>query len=75
MVLVSLTATRDPAVLTKLKATALDALIEMTLWRAPSHAHSARMLLGRVAGIPEKQLEELAWKGPSQAIIDALAGR
>jgi len=75
MVLVSLTATRDPAVLTKLKATALDALIEMTSWRAVSHAYHARMLLGRVAGIPEKQLEELAWKGPSQAIIDALAGK
>jgi hypothetical protein len=75
MVLVSLTAKRDPAVLTKLKATALDALIEMALWRAASHAYFARVLLGRVAGIAEKQLEELAWKGSPQAIIDALAGK
>jgi len=75
MVLMSLTAKRDPAVLTKLKATALDALIEMTLWRAASHAYAARMLLGRVAGIPEKRLQELAGNGPPEAIVAALTGK
>ncbi len=75
MVLERLTASRNPVVLGQLRSTALDALIEMTLWRAASHAYFARMLLGRVAGVPEKQLEELAWKGPPQAIIDALAGK
>jgi hypothetical protein len=75
MVLMSLTAKRDPAVLTKLKATALDALIEMASWRAVSHAYFARIVLGRVAGIPEKQLEELAQKGPPETIVEALAGK
>lgn len=75
MVLASLTAKRDPAVLTNLKATALDALIEMTLWRAASHAYFARMLLGRVAGIPEQRLEELAANGPPEDIVAALEGK
>ena len=75
MVLESLTANRDPAVLTKLRASALDALIEMTLWRAASHAYFARMLLGRVAGIPEKRLAELASKGPPEAIVAAITGK
>jgi hypothetical protein len=33
------------------------------------------MVLGRVAGIPEKQLEELAQKGPPETIVEALAGK
>ena len=75
MVLERLTASRNPLLLAQLRSMALDSLIEMALWRAASHAYFARMLLGRVAGVPEKRLEELAWKGPPQAIIDALAGK
>jgi hypothetical protein len=75
LVLERLTAKRDPAVLAKLKTMALDSLIEMTLWREANHAYAARMLLGRVAGIPEKELEELAWKGPPGAIVEALEGK
>jgi hypothetical protein len=33
------------------------------------------MVLGRVAGIPEKRLEELARKGPPEAIVEALKGK
>lgn len=72
LVLDRLTAKRDPAVLAKLRTVALDSLIEMTLWREANHAYAARMLLGRVAGIPEKELEELAWKGPPESIVEAL---
>ena len=75
MVLLRLTAKRSPAVLAKLKSRALDSLIEMTLWREFGHAYFARMLLGRVAGIPEKRLEELASKGPPEAIVAALTGK
>ena len=75
MVLERLTTKRNPAVLAKLRTIALDSLIEMTLWREATHAGVARMLLGRVAGIPEKQLEELARKGPPQTIVEALTGK
>jgi hypothetical protein len=75
MVLERLTAKRNPVVLAKLRTMALDSLIEMTLWRPASHAGFARMLLGRVAGIPEKQLEELADKGPPERIVEALRGK
>jgi hypothetical protein len=72
MVLEQLTTNRNPAVLAKLRTVALDSLIEMTMWREASHAYSARMLLGRVAGIAEKKLEALAAKGPPEAIVEAL---
>jgi len=75
LVLERLTVKRDAAVLAKLKTVALDSLIEMTQWREANHAYAARMLLGRVAGIPEPRLEELAWKGPPETIVEALAGK
>ena len=50
---------------------ALDSLIEMASWRRPNHALFARMVLGRVAGIPEDRLKDLAWNGPVDAIIKA----
>jgi hypothetical protein len=75
MVLEALTAKRTAAILDKLRAAALDSLIEMALWREASHAGFARILLGRVAGIPEKQLQELARNGPPEAIVAALSGK
>jgi len=75
MALKALTAKRPVAALDKLKAAALDSLIEMALWREASHAFFARMVLGRVAGIPEKRLQELASKGPPEAIVEALKGK
>jgi hypothetical protein len=69
--LVGLTAGRDPVLLARIRAAGLDALIEMAQWRRPSHAFFARKVLGRVAGLPEKRLNELAWKGPVDAIVEA----
>jgi len=74
-VLEALTAKRTATVLAKLRANALDSLIEMAMWHEASHAYFARMVLGRVAGIPEKRLQELAGNGPPEAIVAALSGK
>jgi hypothetical protein len=71
--LASLTARRDPELLAKLRLNALDALIEMSLWRRPGHAYSARMILGRIAGLPEKRLQEIAWNGSAEDIVGAVS--
>lgn len=73
--LMELTAGRDSDLLVKVRSMALDSLIEMASWRGPSHAFFARMVLGRVAGIPEDRLKELAWNGPVDAIIEAAGKR
>jgi len=73
--LVELTATRNPELLAKIRARALDSLVEMASWKRPSHAYFARMILGRVAGVPEDKLAKLAWDGPSNAIPDAVRER
>ena len=69
-----LTATRNADLLVKIRSVALDSLIEMASWRRPSHAYFARMVLGRVAGLPEDHLKRLAWNGPVEAIIQAASG-
>jgi hypothetical protein len=73
LVLEPLTASRNAAVLERLRTVALDSLIEMALWRDASHAYPARMLLGRVAGVPEDRLKQLAWNGPPETIVQALS--
>ena len=62
----ALTSTRDPKLLAQIRAGALESLIEMASWRRPGHAYAARMVLGRIRGMPEDRLGELAWKGPVQ---------
>lgn len=70
--LVALTTSRNPSLLASIHSVALDPLIEMARWRRPSHAFFARMILGRVAGLPERQLKDLAWNGPVDAILSAV---
>ncbi|HKW98685.1 MAG TPA: hypothetical protein VJN43_13190 [Bryobacteraceae bacterium] len=66
-----LTRAGDPRLLEALRATALDSLIEMARWRSTGHAIPARVVLGRIAGIPEDRLLELA-SGPPERILEAL---
>jgi len=52
-VLWPLTQSRDAQLLERLKAEAGEALLEMARWRAEGWASMARVVLGRIAGIPE----------------------
>ncbi|HYX53249.1 MAG TPA: hypothetical protein VE783_07340 [Candidatus Limnocylindrales bacterium] len=58
-VLMELTASRNPKLLAELRARALSALIEMARWDT-GHAMWSRYMLGRIAAIPEDQLNNLA---------------
>jgi hypothetical protein len=66
-----LTRNRRPELLQQIRSAAVDSLIEMALWRDASHAYFSRIILGRIAGIPDDRLGELAWKGPVNSIVDA----
>jgi hypothetical protein len=73
--LLQLTESRDPNLLVKIRSAALDSLVEMASWRYTGHALGARMVLGRVAGIPEERLIDLAQDGSVTAIIEAVTRR
>jgi hypothetical protein len=74
-VLEQLSRKRDPKLLGQLRAQALDALLEMARWRGARHSETARILLGRVAGIEEGRLQQLITAGQVDEIIGAVNGR
>jgi hypothetical protein len=69
LVLVALTTTREPQVLSRLRADALDPLLEMGRWRYVGHAEAALTVLGRMAGIDESTLENLISAGETATIL------
>ncbi len=67
----TLTDNRDPLVLDQLRTRALDALVEMAKWKTLSHALPAFILLGRVAGMPEPDIQSAWTRGDRDAVIAA----
>lgn len=63
---------RDPRLLRVLRSQALESLVEMARWRNPGHAWDARVILGRIAGIEEERLQQLAASGKVEEIINAV---
>ena len=49
----AMTAGRDPALLAKVRAGALDSLREMAAWRNAGHAYAAQQILARIEDKPE----------------------
>jgi hypothetical protein len=71
-VLSSLSKGRDPKVLARLRSESLVSLLEMARWRNAGHAHNARLLLARIAGIEEKRAMQLANAEDADEIINSL---
>jgi hypothetical protein len=74
LLLGALTVRRDRKVLALIRARASDSLLEMARWREYGHAHYSRVLLGRIAGIEEKQLQKMAHDDVN-AIIAAFSSK
>jgi hypothetical protein len=72
MLLTSLTRSRDPQVLAAIRARALPALIEMAQWQFAGHAAGPIRLLGRIAGMDESELNNLADLGDAGPVIAAV---
>jgi hypothetical protein len=69
LVLVALTNSRDPGLLSLLHADALDSLLEMARWRSLGHAEAALTILGRMAGFSEDSLNKLIEAGQADTIV------
>jgi hypothetical protein len=74
-VLSALTERRNPGLLARLKAKALDPLLEMARWHSLAHAYTPRLLVGRLAGIDEQVLIGMIGRGDVEPIIAALSAR
>jgi hypothetical protein len=69
--LIALIKNRDPALLEKLRERDLPALIEMARWKTPGHANTFCVILGRIAGLSEKEIEDDLQHGEKEKIIAA----
>jgi hypothetical protein len=69
--LVNLTETRDPKLLDHVRERALRGLTEMARWKHLPHALPSCILLGRVAGWPEEQIQAAWSRGDRDAIVAA----
>lgn len=72
--LMSLTASRNPELLARLRAESLTSLIEMARWTSPGHAYFAFTILGRITGYSDEAAGAL-WNGGDREIVIAAASR
>jgi hypothetical protein len=67
--LLNLTDSRPENILTLIRERALPSLAEMARWKSLTHALGPYMLLGRVGGMSDEQLEQSWTKGEREAVI------
>lgn len=67
----TLTDSGDPQVLQQLRERALPALIEMARWKILRHALPAYVLVGRIAGMSQEEIERAWNRGDREAVIVA----
>ena len=70
--LLTLSEAREPAVLDLIRQRAAPQLVEMARWNSLTHALPAYILLGRVAGLSENEIQESWSKGEREARIAAM---
>jgi hypothetical protein len=74
MVLLPLTASRDPELLRELRTRGLDSLIEMARWSSAGHALGPFVILARLAGVEDGEAFRAWQSGEREAIIARAKG-
>ncbi len=71
--LVHLTEDRNPGVLAQIRERALDSLLDMARWEHLPHALPAYILIGRILGVDEQEIQS-AWESQERlALLDKVA--
>jgi hypothetical protein len=69
MALQILTDSRDQSVLDQLRERSLSSLVEMARWKTLAHALPAYVLVGRIAGLSDQQIQDAWAKGDRETVI------
>jgi hypothetical protein len=69
MALQILTDTRDQSVLDQLRDRSLGSLVEMARWKTLAHALPAYVLVGRIAGLSDQQIQDAWASGNRESVI------
>ena len=67
--LVNMTEKRDQRILDHIRQAALPALLDMARWKHLPHALPGVIILGRIAGMPEQEIQDAWSKGDREAVI------
>jgi hypothetical protein len=70
-----LTDTRDASTMGQLRERALPALVEMSRWKTLAHALPAFVLVGRLAGFTEPQIQDAWTRGDREMVIAVALGK
>ena len=70
-----LTDNRDPAVLNQMRERAIEALTEMARWKSLENALPAFVLVGRIAGLSESEIQDKWNAGQREAVIALAASK
>jgi hypothetical protein len=73
LALVNLTESRDARILDQLRERALPAIVEMARWKSLGHALPAFLLTGRIAGLPEQEIQDAWSKGEREGVLGQAA--
>jgi HEAT repeat protein len=71
LALMELSESRNPALLTALRKRAFDSIVDIARWTNPGHAVAGVVMLGRIAGIPDKEIYAMYERGERDKIIEA----
>jgi hypothetical protein len=71
LALMSLTESRNAALLAALRTRAFDSIVEMAQWSNPGHAMAGIFILGRMAGIADPEIYAMFERGEKDKIIEA----
>jgi hypothetical protein len=71
LALMQLTESRNPALLAALKARAFDSIVDIAQWTNPGHSMAGVFMLGRMAGIPDPDINAMFERGERDKIIEA----
>lgn len=73
MILSILTKKRNRTLLRQIRDRAFDPLVEMARWKSKAHAFPAFLILGRIAGTSERELNKVGWDiAKRNALIDKI---
>ena len=67
--LANLTPARDAGALEHVRERALAALVDMARWKTPAHAQAAFVLVGRIAGLSDKDIADAWSRGDREAVV------
>jgi hypothetical protein len=75
LALMELSGNRDPALLRSIREQALGSLVQMARWKSEGHAMPALMILGRIGGWSDEDIQSASMRCERETVVNAALKR